>query len=91
LLRSGNGIKERGKHFIINKKIINPYRPKMNSNKMLVGDQTDNFRQEKSLEQKLKMDRLEVDELAEGNSPKNKSLTGPENRYDSHGIERLVD
>ena len=37
------------------------------------------------------MDRLEVDGLEEENSPKNKSLTGPENQFDSHVIERLVD
>jgi len=51
----------------------------MNTNKILVGEQADNLRQEKSLEQKLKMDRLDVVGLEENDSPNNKSLTGPEN------------
>ena len=53
----------------------------MNNNNLLgeVDDENgDNggLRQEKSLEQQLKMERLEVNALAECDSPNNKSLTG---------------
>lgn len=33
------------------------------------------------------MDRLDIDELADNSQPNNKSLTGPENQFESHGID----
>ena len=48
---------------------------------MLGHDADNNLRQEKSLEQKHKLDRLEMDGLADDIQPNNKSLTGAENHH----------
>ena len=59
----------------------------MNANRMIGGELAANLRQEKSLEQKLNMDRLDVDGIEVGESPKNKSLTGHENQFAAHGLD----
>ena len=42
----------------------------------MLSDDTDNLRQEKSLEQKHKLDRLDDGGLADDTQPQNKSLSG---------------
>lgn len=56
---------------------------------MLGMDPADGLRQEKSLEQKLKMDRLDIDGLADDSQPNNKSLSGADAQFESNVIERL--
>lgn len=55
----------------------------------MLGDEADNLRQEKSLEQKHQLDRLDMDVLVDDTQPNNKSLTGPESsrQFDPHGID----
>ena len=57
----------------------------------MLSEDCDNIRQEKSLEQKHQLDRLEGDVLADEMQPNNKSLGGgaEHQQFDSHGIERL--